>query len=37
MHSPVETLDLTDLEATASLLAAFVQDLSAEGGTFLAD
>lgn len=37
MHSPVETLDLTDLEATASLLAAFVQDLSAEGGTCLAD
>ena len=35
MHSPVETLDLTDLEATASLLAAFVQDLSAEGGPSL--
>lgn len=37
MHSPVETLDLTDLEATAALLAAFVQNLSVEGGTFLAD
>jgi endoglucanase len=37
MHSPVETLDLTDLEATASLLAAFVKDLAKEGGEFLAD
>ena len=37
MHSPVETLDLTDLEATASLLAAFVKGLGEEGGAFLAD
>lgn len=37
MHSPVETLDLADLEATASLLAAFVKDLAKEGGEFLAD
>ena len=37
MHSPVETLDLVDLEATAALLAAFVKDLSKEGGEFLAD
>lgn len=37
MHSPVETLDLADLEATARLLAAFVQDLAKEGGEFLAD
>ena len=37
MHSPVETLDLTDLEAAATLLAAFVKDLAAEGGEFLAD
>ena len=28
MHSPVETLDLDDLEHSAALLAAFVQDLS---------
>ncbi len=31
MHSPVETLDLTDLETTASLLAAFVEGLGEEG------
>ena len=37
MHSPVETLDLNDLEACASVLAAFVKDLAAEGGDFLAD
>ena len=37
MHSPVETLDLTDLEATASLLASFVEGLGEEGGAFLAD
>lgn len=37
MHSPVETLDLDDLEATASLLAAFVRNLAKEGGDFLAD
>lgn len=37
MHSPVETLDLTDLETTASLLAAFVEGLGEEGGAFLAD
>ncbi|MBR5534061.1 MAG: M20/M25/M40 family metallo-hydrolase [Ruminiclostridium sp.] len=37
MHSPVETLDLADLEATASLLATFVKDLAKEGGEFLAD
>ena len=37
MHSPVETLDLADLEATAALLAAFVKDLAMEGGEFLAD
>lgn len=37
MHSPVETLDLTDLEGAAQLLAAFVRDLAKEGGEFLAD
>lgn len=37
MHSPVETLDLDDLEHSAALLAAFVQDLAREGGEFLAD
>ena len=37
MHSPVETLNLEDLEATATLLAAFVKDLAVEGGEFLAD
>lgn len=37
MHSPVETLDLGDLEDTAALLAAFVRDLAKEGGEFLAD
>lgn len=37
MHSPVETLDLSDLEACAALLAAFVKDLGTEGGCFLAD
>lgn len=37
MHSPVETMDLADLEAAARLLAAFVKDLAAEGGVFLAD
>lgn len=37
MHSPVETLDQNDLEQTAKLLAAFVTDLSQEGGEFLAD
>ena len=37
MHSPVETLDLRDLEACASLLAKFVKDLAKEGGDFLAD
>lgn len=37
MHSPVETLDLADLETTAVLLAAFVTDLAKEGGECLAD
>lgn len=37
MHSPVETLDLRDLETSADLLAAFVTDLGKEGGEFLAD
>ena len=37
MHSPVETMDLKDLEATSALLAAFVTDLAKEGGEFLAD
>ena len=37
MHSPVETLDLRDLEACAALLAAFVKNLAEEGGDFLAD
>ncbi len=37
MHSPVETLDLADLETTAALLAAFVTDLAKEGGAWLAD
>lgn len=37
MHSPVETLDLADLETTVSLLAAFVTDLAKEGGECFAD
>ncbi len=37
MHSPVETLALSDLEDTAALLAAFVRDLGTEGGATLAD
>ena len=37
MHSPVETLDLRDVEQTAQLLAAFVRDLGTEGGADLAD
>lgn len=37
MHSPVETLDLADLDHCAELLAAFVQDLTGEGGGFFAD
>lgn len=37
MHSPVETLDWADLESTATLLAAFVQDLEKEGGVHLVD
>ena len=37
MHSPVETLDLRDLEISAQLLAAFVKDLAKEGGEFFAD
>ena len=37
MHSPVEMLDLKDLESCARLLAAFVKDLAKEGGDFLAD
>ena len=32
MHTPVETLDLGDLEHTARLLAAFVEGLGEEGG-----
>ena len=32
MHTPVEVLDVNDLEAVAALLAAFVQDLGKEGG-----
>lgn len=35
MHSPVETLNLNDLEAVASLLAAFVKNLGREGGKHL--
>lgn len=31
MHSPVETLALEDIESTASLLAAFTEDLGKEG------
>lgn len=30
MHSPVETLDLSDMEAVAALLAAFVEDIGEE-------
>lgn len=30
MHSPVETLDMNDVEAVAALLAAFVEDLGEE-------
>lgn len=37
MHSPVETLDLADVETTAQLLAAFVRDLGQEGGAYFAD
>lgn len=37
MHSPVETLALSDLEDTARLLAAFVRNLGEEGGEYLAD
>lgn len=33
MHSPVEVLDLEDMEHTAQLLAAFVQDLGKEAVT----
>ena len=32
MHTPVETLELEDLEHTARLLAAFVEGLGEEGG-----
>lgn len=31
MHSPIEVLSLTDLEYTATLLAAFIEDLGREG------
>ena len=31
MHSPIEVLSLTDLEHTAALLAAFVEELGKEG------
>ncbi len=31
MHSPVETLDMSDLESLAALLAAFVTDLGEKG------
>jgi endoglucanase len=31
MHSPVETLDLSDVESTAILLAAFAENLGREG------
>ena len=37
MHSPVETLDLNDLEKCAALLAVFVKDLAKEGVDFFAD
>ena len=30
MHSPIEVLDLTDIESTAALLAAFAEDLGKE-------
>ena len=30
MHSPVETLDMNDIEAVAALLAAFVEGLGKE-------
>lgn len=33
MHSPVETVSLTDMEHTAQLLAAFVRDLGKEGAS----
>jgi endoglucanase len=36
MHTPVETLDLDDLESSAQLLAHFVRDLGKEGGEFFA-
>lgn len=32
MHTPVEVLELSDVEATAQLLAAFTVDLGKEGG-----
>ena len=31
MHTPVEVVDLADLEQTAQLLAAFTRDLGEEG------
>jgi len=31
MHSPVETLELTDIESLAALLAAFIENLGKEG------
>lgn len=37
MHTPVETLDLADLETSAALLAAFVTDLAKERGGLLGD
>ena len=30
MHSPIEVLDIEDIERTAALLAAFAQDLGRE-------
>lgn len=30
MHTPIETLSLSDLEQTAQLLAAFTEDLGKE-------
>jgi putative aminopeptidase FrvX len=30
MHTPVETLDLQDMEAVAALLAAFVEGIGEE-------
>ena len=33
MHSPIEVLDLADIEQTAQLLAAFAEHLGKEAGS----